>query len=287
MEKKTSEEKRKKREGVTDRALELALESEYEVRVSKFLTPQEQILARDALHAAGRGADRCFFWGGCRGTERCAAVFLPDWAVSESLSEANLFKKEEREAAFAAYLAELDNPVAAEIPIVPVLVTGSGFQTLSHRDFMGAILSLGIERNMIGDILVQSEREALVFAMGAAVPLLLTELEKIGRDGVTCRRTTVSPADMAKREFEEMTVTVSSLRLDGVISHLTGDGRAAAAAYIARGLVERNYFPAVEGSAEVRPGDILSIRGYGKFVVGETDGVTRSGRLRLHCRKYR
>lgn len=213
---------------------------------------------------------------------------MPEWTLAsyeDRLKTAGAESPGEREARFAAFLVE-EPEIRAEIPVSALRITGSGFQTLTHRDFMGAVLALGIERNMIGDVLVLSEKEAVVFAMEGIAPFILSELKKIGRDGVRVQRADISPDYEAERNFEEMTIHVSSMRLDGVVNQLTGEGRAASAERIVRGLVEHNYFTASEGATEVCPGDVISIRGYGKFIIGEPDGTTRSGRLRLSCRKY-
>lgn len=275
-------------DNAADRACDLFRESEYELRVSKFLSPKERILVRNTLRTtAGKGGDRCFFFGGCRGTERCAAVFLPEWLYDSPDFDSVPTEEGERDAFFASYLAsDAGAEVRAEIPIVPIRITGSGFKTLTHRDFMGSILSLGIERNMIGDILVQSEREAIVFAVASIVPYILSELVKIGRDGVKCEKASLSPDFEAERAYEELTLHVSSMRLDGIVNQLTGEGRASSAEYIIKGLVDHNYFTASNVSAEVKAGDVISVRGYGKFIIGTPDGTTRSGRLRVPCKKY-
>lgn len=280
-----------KTEGAADRACDLFRESEYELKVSKFLTPKERIIVRDTLCATvGKGAERCFFWGGCRGTERCAAVFLPEWLLDSASLQQNgpVYNGTAQEELFASFLAsEEGRSVREEIPIAAIRITGSGFKALGHRDFMGAVLALGIERNMIGDILVLSESEAIVFVIDNIVPFLLAELNKIGRDGVRCRQVEISPEYEAERAFEEITIHVLSMRLDGIVNQLTGEGRASSAEYIMKGLVEHNYFTASNVSAEVKPGDIISVRGFGKFVIGEPDGTTRSGRMKLPCKKYR
>ena len=192
---------------------------------------------------------------------------------------------EERTAFFAEYLR--DNPaVLEEIPIAPLSVRGSGFRELSHRDFMGGILSLGVDRAVIGDIAVLSGSEALVFAADRIAPFLETELTRIGRDAVTCTRIAPDPTYAVPRRFEEIPVTVASPRIDGIVKALTGKSREDAAAMVRQGLVELNYRPVCEVSKETAAGDVLSVRGYGKYVIGETAGSTRSGRLRIVCRKY-
>ncbi|MBE6599079.1 MAG: hypothetical protein E7638_06520 [Ruminococcaceae bacterium] len=275
-----------KTEGVSDRAYELFRESEYEIKVSKFLTPKERLIVRNTLvSSVGKNADRCFFFGGCRGTERCAAVFLPEWLYESADFEGCPRDEAEREAFFTSCLSS-DQALREDIPITPISITGSGFKTLGHRDFMGSILSLGIERNMVGDILVTSEHEALVFVMDGIADYILSELVKIGRDGVKCKRAEVSPEYEAERAYEELTIHVSSMRLDGIVNQLTGEGRASAAEFILGGLVDLNYFTASNVSAEVKPGDIVSVRGFGKFIIDSPDGTTRSGRLRVKCKKY-
>ena len=274
------------RKDVAARAAELWRASEYRVAVTDFLSPGEKLEVYTELCARiGNGIRRCFFWGGCRGTERGAAVFLPEWAMPEDAPHHAMPLDEERTGFFAGYLH--DNPaIAEEIPVVPLRICGSGFRELAHRDFMGGILSLGVDRAVIGDIAVLSGSDALVFAAERIAPFLETELTRIGRDAVKCERTPVDPAFLVPRRFEEIPVTVASLRLDGLVKALTGQSRENAAEMVRQGLVELNYRETDEGSRPVAEGDVLSVRGYGKYIIGASAGSTKSGRIRLTCRKY-
>ena len=268
------------------RAAEMWRASEYRIAVTDFLSPGEKLEVYTELSARiGNGIRRCFFWGGCRGTERGAAVFLPEWAMPEDAPRHAMPLDEERTSFFAGYLH--DNPaIAEEIPVVPLRICGSGFRELAHRDFMGGILSLGVDRAVIGDIAVLSGSEALVFAAERIAPFLETELTRIGRDAVKCERTAVDPAFLVPRRFEDVPVTVASLRLDGLVKALTGQSRENAAEMVRQGLVELNYRETDEGSRPVAEGDVLSVRGYGKYIIGASAGSTKSGRIRLTCRKY-
>lgn len=276
----------KNQSDVVSRAYEMWRASEYRVAVTDFLSPGEKLEVYTELSARiGNGMQRCFFWGGCRGTERGAAVFLPEWAMPEDPPRHALPLDRERTDFFAGFLR--DNPAAAEeIPIVPLRVRGSGFRALGHRDFMGGILSLGVDRAVIGDIAVLSESEALVFAAERIAPFLERELTRIGRDAVVCERLEMDPLYEIPRRFEDVPVNVASMRLDGIVKALTGKSREDAAAMVRAGLVELNYRETLEVAKETAEGDVLSVRGYGKFIVGETAGSTRSGRLRVVCRKY-
>ena len=262
-------------------------ESEYAIAVTDFMTPAEIAeVYSNLITRSGSGISRCFFWGGCRGAERCTAVFLPEWYLPETDAPRHALPLDTaRRDAFAAHLCA--NPeMSAEIPIRAIRIRGSGFRELPHRDFMGGILSLGIERSTIGDIAVISEAEALVFALDKIAPYIVSELHKIGRDGVRAEIFDLSPDYELPRRYETMEIAVSSARLDGVVRALTGKSREAAADMIRAGLVELRYIPTENISAEVKEGDILSVRGFGKYVIGETDGQTRSGQLKIRCRKY-
>ncbi len=269
------------------RAADKLRESEYAVAVTDFLTPAEIAEVYSSfITRGGSGIARCFFWGGCRGAERCTAVFLPEWYLPEPDAPRHALPLDEaRRDAFAAHLTEHPE-ILEEIPIRAIRIRGSGFRELSHRDFMGGILSLGIDRSTVGDIAVISEAEALVFALDKIAPYIVSELHKIGRDGVRAEVIDLPPDYVLPRRYETVDIAVSSARLDGVVRALTGKSREASADMIRAGLVELRYFATDNVSAEVKEGDILSIRGFGKYVVGETVGETRSGRVKIKCRKY-
>ncbi|MBQ7312874.1 MAG: hypothetical protein IKI93_08230 [Clostridia bacterium] len=268
------------------RAAEMYRESEYAVAVTDFLSPGEKAeIYHELVARIGNGISRCFFWGGCRGAERCAAVFLPEWYLPESAPVHKMVADTERVDAFAAFL-ETNEDLRDQIPIRALKIRGSGFKNLTHRDFMGGILSLGIDRSVIGDIAVTSESEALVMVHGKIAPFLLTELKKIGRDAVKVEEWDIAPTFEIPRQYADEPIVVSSPRLDGVVKALTGKSRELAAEMVRSGLVELEYKQTDNVSAEVREGMILSIRGFGKYVIGHTSGTTKSGRIRISCKKY-
>lgn len=268
------------------RAADKLRESEYAVAVTDFMTPAEIAEVYDNLTTRSGGTAGCFFWGGCRGAERCAAVFLPEWYLPEPDAPLHSLPLDRaRRDAFARHLCENPN-ILSEIPIRALRICGSGFCSLTHRDFMGGILSLGIERSTVGDIAVLSENEALVFVLDKVKSYIMTELTRIGRDSVRVTETEISPDYEIPRRYESTEITVASARLDGVVRAITGKSRESAADMIRSGLVELRYIATDNISAEVKNGDILSVRGFGKYEIGETDGQTRSGRIKIKCRKY-
>lgn len=270
------------------RAAEMAASAEYATAAMPFLTPRERLLVHDALLRCHQ-ADRAFFWGGCLGCERTMAVFLPDWRMTEP---APLPKggyegafDAAREAWFASLLRE-DPSLGEEIPLCALQITGSGFAALSHRDFMGAILALGIGRSVLGEIVV-TEEGALVFTTPDMAVYLTENLTRIGRDSVRIRRTETDPFMEIPRQYENISVTAATPRIDGVVRALTNLSREEAAGLVRAGMVERNYNPVLDVDRQIVPGDVLTIRGYGKYRVDRTDEETKRGRRRILCRKYK
>lgn len=270
---------------LTARAAELYSVSEFSVKTTDFFTPHDRIEIMSKLcEEFGDGAKRCFFWGGCADTERRCAVFLPEWYMPDDIPPHRMPSDEDRTAAFASYLAGHPE-ITDEIPISALEIRGSGFGSLTHRDYMGGILSLGIERSVIGDIIV-SDNGAVVFVQNRIAEYLCTELTKIGRDAVRVSRIPCDPLMKTERQYEKMSVTVASMRLDGVVHAITGKSRGDAAEMVHAGLVELSYVQTDDVSAPVNEGDIISVRGFGKYVIGAQSGNTKSGRIRLECRKY-
>lgn len=276
------------------RAIELAKEAEYTTTATPFLTPRERLLVHDALIRAG---ESCFFWGGCRGCERTMAIFpAPYWQPDLWLAEEPPVVKggyagamdESREHYFVRMLTGQTglSGLAEEIPIAPLRITGSGFTALTHRDFMGSILALGIERSVLGEIVVTDDG-ALVFTTPDMASYLSENLTKIGRDAVKVQPCTVDPTMVIPRQYESLSITAASPRIDGVVRALTGLSREDAAALVRAGMVERNYETTLDVDKGLQAGDVLTIRGHGKYRIDRTDEETKRGRRRILCRKYK
>ncbi len=169
----------------------------------------------------------------------------------------------------------------------PITVLGVRFpkdQRLSHRDFLGALMGLMIKRELIGDILI-SEGKGLIYALSSAATIIASELTQAGRTQVSC--TIGKPADWQHEvNFEEINGTVSSLRLDCIVSHLLNLSRDASDKLITSSKVMNNSRLITDGAKQVSQGDIISIRGYGKYVIDEVGDRNKKGRIRIYCKKY-
>ncbi len=238
-----------------------------------FLTPRDRVRAERMLRSRGMW-DRAFFWGGYAAAERACLFLLPDY-LSACLS--GVPSECDPDEVRALLGEEVTDAVRA------VLISGSGFHALSHRDFLGAILGLGLERDALGDVAVQNEHAAVLFCPRALVPFLEEHLCKVGAD--TVRVCLYEPDENFTdgRHYRAISDTVASERLDCVVASLCNLSRDAAQVLIRSGAVEVDYEPTERVDLILTPPAALSARGYGRFVLRAFDGETRKGRLRLRA----
>ena len=161
----------------------------------------------------------------------------------------------------------------------------AGFGTPGHRDYLGAILGLGIDREWCGDILLK-DNVATIICFKSVAFTIQSELTHVGRFGVKIKEIPLSEVSPRVLKVKEVTFTVQSLRLDAVASSLFGLSRTAVAKLIRGGLVQLNYDLCEKPDAAVDAGDVLSIRGYGKAILREIGGESRKGRTYCIGERY-
>ena len=236
-----------------------------------FLTPRECRQAE--LFLRGRGAwESAWLWGGYEDAERRSLFLIPDYLLA-CLSDAV------EKASPQELTVLLEEQVEAEVSAVRVV--RSGFRTLTHRDYLGAVLGLGLERDALGDLAVQKNGDAVIFCTKTVAGFLIETLQKVGSDTVKCRPYRVDEAFTDGRSYQAVRDTVASPRLDAVVAALTNLSREMAQNAVRTGLVEVDYEVAERTDLMLTPPAVLSIRGYGRFVLRGFDGETRKGRLRL------
>ncbi|MGN0487746.1 MAG: RNA-binding protein [Ruminococcus sp.] len=172
-----------------------------------------------------------------------------------------------------------------DFPIVPVYFTFRVSDLLSHRDFLGALMSIGIERDCIGDIIVNNGCAAC-FLKTEISQFVKSQISKIGRVGVKISDKIPKNLDISN-SFDEKTLTVSSMRLDVIVAALTGLSREKTAELILSGKVCYNYMQTQNLSMKLSDDGILSVRGYGKFIIEKQIGFTKKGRIKLLIKYYR
>ena len=184
----------------------------------------------------------------------------------------------------AVYPAYCAGFAADEFPMKCLTITYRREDRLTHRDLLGSFMAQRLKREVIGDIIV-GEGESQVFVTEVAANDIMTSVSKIGRVGVRIADDRGFELD-ASQKFKEMSGTVASLRLDCIVSLAADLSREKAAALIRADKVEVNHFPAASVSQELSVGDIISVRGSGRYILSGIDGLTRKGRIHIDLRKY-
>lgn len=177
-----------------------------------------------------------------------------------------------------------EDPEEEQFPLIGITAKYPSHTPLSHRDFLGSLMGLGIKRESIGDIL-PGEGFCTLFLAESIAEYVLQELIKVGNTGVSCSQG-FDPARIPMPSFRDIAGTVGSARLDSLVKLLTNLAREKSANLIRGGLVRRNDGPAESVSMAFEPGDTVTIRGYGKFIVDSVGGPTRKGRLPVRARQY-
>ena len=189
-------------------------------------------------------------FGGYEFSERQMVAFLPD-----------------------ALCYEKNYPIAA-LKIEPLQKKFS--ETLSHRDYLGAILNLGIERSKLGDILVEEEY-AILFVHKSLEPFLIEELNRIRHTSMMVSLIEEQHVSYQPKT-KEIKGTVSSLRLDSLLSLAFASSRSKLVAYIENGKVFVNGKLITSNGYQIKENDIISVRGLGRFCFKETVSQTKKGR---------
>lgn len=227
-----------------------------QVTATHFLTPAEQAAVKQWAVWGCEGT--VLFHGGSADCERQAAFFLP------------------------YYMDEADFNAGEYIRCVHLK---AGFGTPEHRDYLGAVLGLGIERAWIGDIRILGEH-AWVFCLPSVESHLVSSLDKVGRYGVKTESCPLSSVPIPERKVKRVSFTVKSARLDAVAAGMFHLSRTEAAKLIGMGLATVNYLPCERVDAMVKAGDVISLRGHGKGTVSPTGAVSRKDRLFMEAEIY-
>ena len=252
-----------------------------EAAVSPYLTPREAKYARIHLSARLRNGT-AVLWGGYPEAERVRVFILPDY--TEGFVDPEALSSHPVAALAEAGLDDLAETLREAV--CPVSVKGSGFRDLTHRDYLGSILGLGLERDVIGDILIPDAQNAILLTDTRVGDFLKTSLEKVATDTVKVGRIPEGTPLAGTRRLQPISDTVASERLDCVVAALCNLSREKAQMTVRSGLCELDYEAVEDCSATVTAPAVISVRGYGKFAVHAFDGTTRKGRVRLVAGKY-
>ncbi len=276
---------------------------------SRYLSPREQYILKAFGLLPSLRADTLsdsdaigFLWGGYAGAERAVYCALPsyfaysigDFSDTGDLSDTNDTlsvgsNQNEPSELLEGRLAAAAADEFSRICTVLRIDTG-GFAHLTHRDYLGSVTGLGIDRSKLGDI-ITDDGGAYLIGFDTAADLILHELRTVGRDGVRVKRSALPTDFINKRSFADESGTIASPRLDSVVAEFAHVSRERAKELINRGLVEQNYFAAANADADISEGDVITIKRdsgvrYGKFILDSLSPSRRSGRLIVRARRY-
>ena len=219
-------------------------------RFTPFLTAEEVAVA---IRQFAPGEKYALF-GGYDSSERVMLGVLPDWCD---------------ETAF---------------PIVAISFTYRACDKLAHRDFLGALMALGITRESVGDILV-GEGRTVAFITTDVSKFVLSQISKIGNVGVDLAEGFSLPLPQLGQKLE-CSDTVASVRLDCVVAAICNVSRAQACDKITDGLVSVNSVCVTKSTLNIKPQDKIAVRQKGKFEIISCDEFSKKGRVILKYNKY-
>lgn len=155
---------------------------------------------------------------------------------------------------------------------------------LSHRDFLGAVLNLGIERNLIGDIIIR-DNIGYMFCISHISSFIIDNLEKIKHTNIKCELSTLDNTDFAPI-LENIEIICASPRIDAVVASITKLSRSKAVELFRTQKVFINGKCMENNSYALKPNDILVIRSFGKYIYQGSGNETRKGRVYIKLQKY-
>jgi RNA-binding protein YlmH len=179
---------------------------------------------------------------------------------------------------------EFEDPTEEAFPITALTFSYRAQDKLTHRDFLGALMGLNISRDTVGDIVV-GESEAYAFLTDTAAVEAFNGISKIGRAGVKISRG-YNPDDLPEREFKEISGTVSSLRIDCVVSLAARCSRTKAEQLVSSGAVAISGQTVLSGAKKIDEGESFSVRGSGKFILEKIGKSTKKERTFIEIKKF-
>lgn len=223
----------------------------YSEEATDFLDPYERLLAKSLIN---KFSDLKYIeYGGLEDAERKIITIFPDY-----LDE----------------ISKLD---------IEVLRVKGPMLDLSHKDFLGALMSLGISRNKVGDILLHDTYTDIICKREIA-DFIFFNLEKVSNKNVDLIKAKIDDLDPIKLEYREIFKIISSLRLDTYISACYNLSRSSSMKIIRAGKVKVNWQITDKSSTELSEGDMISVKGFGRSILYATEGLTKKDNIKTIIR---
>lgn len=197
------------------------------------------------------------FWGGYNDAERSILCVYPEYIEDSIL----------------------------EFPITLLKVSGKFIYKLTHRDYLGSLMALGIKRETIGDIIAEKNC-SYIFCVSEIADYILTNLQVIGKVGVIITKADINSFVSPEKKIKVLNITIASMRLDALLAGMLNISRSNAAELIKSGKVNVNFMECDNLSRILLEGDLISVRGFGRLKIGQSKGMTKKGRIHLFVEKY-
>lgn len=165
------------------------------------------------------------------------------------------------------------------------IYNGSKFKLLSHKDYLGSLMSLGIDRNKTGDIYVYDEYADIVLHRDIS-DYIMYNLEKIGHNKINIEKIKISDVNYKEQEHTVINVTSSSMRIDNIVKHIIKKSRETASEMVRTGNVKVNWQVQEKISEETKENDMISIAKYGRYKISKLSGLTKSGKYKVEIKHY-
>ena len=221
-----------------------------------FLSPRELEMAKYLFGEP----DGLYAFGGYGDAERKMLVYLPEYLEEDSL-------------------------YGEDSPCVCLRASFYQGDSLSHRDFLGALMGAGIGRETVGDICV-GKSSCDFFVTSEIAPYILQNFLSAGRTKLSLQQIPLAEADIPEPEVKEIRDTLASLRLDSVISSGFRIGRSLAAQYVSAGKAAIDGLPCEKPDKAVAEGMKISVRGLGKIKLFAVNGRTKKDRISVVIHRY-
>ncbi|MBS4189148.1 RNA-binding protein [Bacillus sp. FJAT-49705] len=233
------------------------VEADYAPKLTDFLDPREQEIVNNII---GINHDvKVNLFGGTSLAERKRALIFPEY-----------FQCEEQD--FNISLYEVIYP--------------KKFITIEHPQVLGSLMSTGLIRGKFGDILFQEDRIQF-FVTQEIEEYLCIQLESIGRANVNLKKSPLINAIQQTDHWLELSIVISSLRLDTVISAVFNISRQKSQSLIQHGLVKVNWTSIENSAFECRKSDIISVRGFGRTKIIGIEGKTKKDKWKIAAGKQK
>ncbi|MBO4290253.1 MAG: hypothetical protein J5865_09185 [Lachnospiraceae bacterium] len=176
-------------------------------------------------------------------------------------------------------------PPAWPICVIAIEPAAERFaEDLSHRDYLGALMSLGIERSLTGDIVIRG-KNAWLYCLDLIADHICENLTSVRHTAVRCHVETGEVPALVP-QYQELRLNVASERIDAITAAFIGKSRSSIGELFTAGKVFVNSRAVADGSKPLKEGDVLSVRGFGKAVYDGVAGTSKKGRSYAVLRKY-